>query len=252
MHEFLSAWRDFQTKRGPFLLLGDEIPSKCRHNYDVGWDAFIKSPEFGVPHDSRLHLNLLPTPFMGHLKSASVFLLMLNPGFGPHDCYGEYEVPVYRAALVDNLRQTDSNKFLFLNPRFSWHGGYAYWHAKLQSVIRSFARSADKTYREAREHIQSRIAAIQLVPYHSESFALRDRTLNELRSAQLSRAFVRDVLLPQARRGESLLIVTRAVKHWELPKQVKNVIVYSPAQARSAHLGENSEGGRAILDFLKS
>jgi len=105
MHALLSAWQEFELDRPPYVLPGDEtILSKtdvfCRF---AGWDGLIADPEFGTPGNSRLHVDLLPIPFVGDLRSASVFLLMLNPGFGPHDYFGEYRIPEYAHVSSSNL-----------------------------------------------------------------------------------------------------------------------------------------------------
>jgi hypothetical protein len=251
MHALLSAWKQFQPDRAPYLLPGDEGVLHERHLYcrHAGWDGFVTDPEFGAPGKSQLHLDLLPIPFVGRLETASVFLLMLNPGFGPHDYFGEYTVPEYRAALLDNLRQDRSTSFLFLEPRFSWHGGYGYWHAKLWNVIAAFAKRADISYGDARHFFQSHIAALELAPYHSVNFSLPGRVLNSLRSVQLARAFVHEELVPRAKAGECLVVVTRAVKNWQLPRH-RNVVAYTASEARGAHLSAKSRGGAAILEFL--
>lgn len=251
MHTLISAWNRFNPEQLPYVLPGDEaildqVDLYCRH---TGWDNFIAEPNFGMPGHSQLHLDLLPMPFVGNLKTASIFVLMLNPGFGPHDYFGEYMIPDYRTALLDNLRQTRSNSFLFLDPRFSWHGEYDYWHTKLRDVIVTFARNVGISYGQARRFFQSNIAALELVPYHSVSFAVPHRVLTSLRSVQLVRAFVSEELLPRARAGECLLVVTRAVKGWKLPTH-KNVIAYTASESRSAHLSPQSRGGTSILNFL--
>jgi len=251
MHPLISVWEKFQPEKPPYVLPGDEIVLDkahlcCRHG---GWDGFIADPEFGAPGNSQLHLDLLPIPFVGNLNTASVFLLMLNPGFGPHDYFGEYTVPEYRTALLDNLRQTWSNTFLFLDPRFSWHGGYDYWHTKLRNVIITFAKSVGISYGHARQFFQAHIAVLELAPYHSVNFAVPGRVLNSLRSVQLARAFVHEELVPRAKSADCLVVVTRAVKNWQLPAH-RNIVAYTATEARSAHLSAKSSGGSAILKFL--
>ena len=189
MHPIISAWKKFCPEQPPYILPGDDIVLhqaglSCRYG---GWDGFIADPDFGAPGNSQLHLDLLPMPFVGNLKTASVFLLMLNPGFGPHDYFGEYGVADYRVALLDNLRQTNRNSFLFLDPRFSWHGGYGYWHNKLQNVITSFAKKVGISYGRARRFFQLQVAAIELAPYHSVNCKIPDRVFNSLQSVKLAR-----------------------------------------------------------------
>jgi len=251
MHALLSAWKDFRPTQAPYLLTGDEgllAETHLYYRFD-GWDGFIADREFGAPGNTGLHLDLLPVPFVGNLKTASVFLLMLNPGFSPRDYFAEYTVPKFRSSLLDNLRQVRGCSFMYLDPQFSWHGGYDYWHTKLRQIIVAFAQTSGISYGRARRVFQSRIAALELVPYHSVNFAIPSRIFKSLHSVQLARSFVREELLRRARSGDCLVIVTRSVKHWQLPKH-RNVVAYTTGEARSAHLSPDSRGGSAILKFL--
>lgn len=255
MHKFISSWKKFRPDRAPYIFPGDEclLDEEGLYCRSQDWHAFVKDPEFGDPgkDSSLLHFDLLPVPFVGNLETASVFLLMLNPGFGPHDYFGEYEVPGFREALLNNLHQVRRNRFLFLEPQFSWHGGYAYWHTKLKGVIKALADRKSIRYGHARQFCQSKIAALELVPYHSENFGVPDRIIRDLASAQLAQAFVHEELVPRARKGDCLLVATRKVKNWGLSKE-KNIVVYTASEARGAHLSPSSSGGQAILKFLSA
>jgi len=102
------------------------------------WQEAFRAPDFCAPGDNKLHLSLLPQPFIGDVKNASIYILELNPGLGPSDYYGESEVPEYHDALLANLQQDFSKSdlpFLFLDPKFAWHGGFDWWHGKLAKVI---------------------------------------------------------------------------------------------------------------------
>lgn len=92
---------------------------------------------------------------------------------------------------------------------------------------------------------------IELSPYHSKRFKLSTKILNSLRSSRLAKAFVHEVVGPKVKIEESLLIVTRAAKKWELP-QDKNIIIYSSSEARSAHLILHGRGGEALVQFMQS
>jgi hypothetical protein len=56
-------------------------------------------------------------------------------------------------------------------------------------------------------------------------------------------------LLPKARDGKVIIVVTRSVKNWQLP-QHKNIISYEGGETRSAHLTLKSRGGKAIANHL--
>jgi hypothetical protein len=252
MHQLLAVWRAYDPK-APFVLQGDEylleapkLTTRC-----AGWNAYAFDPDFGQPSGSSLHLDLLPMPFAGNLEKAKVYLLMLNPGLAPTDYYGEYNVPAYRAELLRNLKQVEQSSFIFLDPAYSWHGGYLYWHAKLAKLISSVAREFGVRYGEARRLIQENIAVIELLPYHSATFAVPNRALQKLQSVELARNFVHEVLVPNARSGECLIVATRAKSQWKLPENERNIICYSGSEARAAHLSANSRGGKAIASFIR-
>lgn len=213
-----------------------------------GWEAFAQCPSFGSP-DSRVHLGLLPTPFAGALDAASVVVLMLNPGLNPVDYFAEYRVPAFREAVLSNLRQPQnhaSHPNLFLNPEFSWHSGFAYWHGKFRELIAKHAAAHSCSLAESLRVFSQSVAFLELYPYHSESFRLPHSVTSQLRSAKLAHSYAHEVLLPRARRGEVLLLVTRQARAWGLIAD-PNVIVYSRGEARGAHLTPRSRGGEAIL-----
>ncbi len=199
-----------------------------------------------------MHLGLIPVPFVGDVRRASVYILMLNPGFGPSDYFGEFEVPAYREALLANLKQQQTEgtvPFFCLDPQFAWSGGFRYWNGKLQGVIGELAGRWDCSYARAREKLGSRLAAIELFPYHSSTFKDGDRWLKRLPSVQMAREFVDEVVMPRVRSGEAIVIVTRKVELWGIGEE-PGVGLYSAVQARSAYLTPGSPGGRAILDHL--
>jgi len=139
---------------------------------------------------------------------------------------------------------------LFLEPVHSWHGGSRYWTRKLGDLIRADAERRGEPYLRALARFASAVATIELVPYHSPKFELPGRVVRNLRSAELARGYVRNVLLPRAKAGDCLVVVTRQAKAWGLVPG-RNVVVYGPSEARAAHLSTRSPGGRAILAFLR-
>lgn len=230
----------------------------CSHD---SWASFKSEYDFGKT-DGRLHLGLLPIPFMGNLDKASIFLMMLNPGVGPDDYYAEYNVPEFRDALLRNLRQEENNTFVCLDPRFSWHGGFYYWHNKLKGLITKYAckehaydtcepEERALAYNKALQDFQTKIAVLQLMPYHSSNFELSEETFESMKSPCFAQSYVKEVLLPRAKRGECLIIATRRIQDWGLEDcESECVINYAGAETRGAHLGPNTRGGKRILEFL--
>ena len=218
----------------------------------TSWSEAHAAEDFGAPNDKRLHLGLLPQPFCGDLRTASVYVLLLNPGLGPSDYYGEYEVVEYRRGLLATLKQRfpeDSIPFLFLDPQFSWHGGFGWWHGKLAGVIGNLAAMWSVSFAEARARLSRELASIELFPYHSGAFRDAGGWIRHLHSVALARAFVRDVVIPRVEQGEAIAIVTRQAKVWDLPEH-RRIVRYGPTEARAAHLSPGSRGGQAILSHL--
>lgn len=213
----------------------------------TSWEKYLQD---GLPNgqDFALHLGLIPLPWLGDLERASVFILLLNPGLDPSDYFGEYKVPGLREALVENLRSSPDRQYplLWLDPKHSWHSGARYFRGKLNWLVEEFVQQGAKSYLEALQFVASQVCCLQLVPYHSVSFGLTDNVVSRLKSSALARRFVREHL---AARPGILTIVTRRSKDWGL-EDGGRVVVYTGAEARSAHLGRNSRGGKAILDHF--
>ena len=233
------------------MLPGDEILRERTRSWCCvdTWEGYTNSAEFASPADTRFHLGLIPVPFIGNLARASVFVLLLNPGFGPHDYYADLKVRAFRTARIANLRQRSRVPFVEFDPEFSWHGGFRYWHSKLSNVISHFSKNVGISFGEARKFVQSQLAAIQLVPYHSATFALSAGVMTEMASVNLAKRYVHEVLLPKAKLRECLIIVARSGRLWDL-RDSPTVIVYNGAEARSAHLSIGSRGGTAMSKFL--
>jgi hypothetical protein len=171
----LTAWHDWKFGSPPFFLAGDEVlgfqPNNCSVLHAT-WESLTGTPDFGAPDEKRFHLSLVPVPFIGDVEHSKIVILLQNPGLDPADYFGEFKVPGFRARLIDNLRQDFSRTeypFVCLDPDFSWHSGYRYWHEKLQGIIAVLAEKWHLDYADARLHMAKIIACIELVSYHSVS-----------------------------------------------------------------------------------
>lgn len=263
--DLLSEWRKWNSKSFPHVLKADakvlnrlskEHVAKHRKERVAehrSWDEAMQDRDFCEPNDQRLHLGLLPIPFMGDMLNASIYVLMLNPGLSPCDYYGKYQVPTFRQALLANLRQERREgvmPFVSLDPRFAWHSGFDYWHGKLRGVVQKLAKARKTTFAEARSELGAKLAVVQLVPYHSASFTDSGGLLDRLPSVQLAREFVQETVAKRVKDKKAIAIVARQVKRWNLPEE-QGVIKYEkPAEARAASLSPTSPGGRAILRHL--
>src|SRR6185295_11273508 len=88
--------------------------------------------------------------------------------------------------------------FLWLDPEFCWHGGFVWWEKKLREVITLIAAERFKgRYLDALRNLSTRLAHIELVPYHSPSFR-GHALINDLPSVNAARRFVQDALVSAA------------------------------------------------------
>jgi hypothetical protein len=252
-HLLASFWSRFRLGKAPFVHPEDEgAVLTYPHDNFTAVEQLINSDRFGY-EGSRLQLGLVPAPYAGDLARADIFILMLNPGLSTVDLYGEGGVPGYRDAMLRTLHQELSNEefpFIHLNPRYCWSGAYRWWERKLRDL--ALALIADQgSYYSALQKLSRRIAAIELIPYHS--LVCPSGILSILPSVRIAKQYVHDVLVPRARRREITLIVTRQVKAWGLGdlESAPDIVTYNGGQARGASLSTHSPGGTAMLRRLQ-
>jgi hypothetical protein len=221
----LDAWRDaaaeFARQPGPYVLredrpLIDALPDS-KKILAASWDELIADPRFNAPDDCRLALTLLPQPFVGDLRSARVIVLQLNPGLAPIDFHAEFVHPEFRQAVLRNLCSdfaNDAYPFYFLNPRWSWTGGYVWWHKRLRGVIELVQVRLDVSRREAEQFVAQHVAALELLPYHS---ARRPPAmLLDPRKHLASRQLALDCIAELAADRSRVIVVVRQERAWGL------------------------------------
>ncbi|MGH6824790.1 hypothetical protein [Methyloceanibacter sp.] len=187
---------------------------------------------------------------MGDLERAEIYVLMLNPGFKPLDYKAESDNR-FRQALVATLRQElEAQEFPFvcLDPQFAWTGGFSYWFGKLGDVVREIAkRRFNNKPRCALRFLATKLAVMQAFPYRSESFGAGG-VVQKLPSFLKAKNFVHSSLATA--NGGKIFILLRGAELWSVSSRFPPAIVYDPAQARSASLSLESQGGEAIIDHL--
>ena len=263
LEEWGRAAGNWDTGSAPFMLPADE--GRLRY-FDKAplwsWEEARQAPDFYVPDkdtDRRFHLGLLPVPFMGDLRNASIYVLMTNPGVKPDD-YRESEEDAFRDALLSNLKQEwldGSLPFPHLDPRFDWHDGFVYWDKErgLRRTIVELARVRGISEPEARALLCDKLVVIQLVPYHSGAGPTDSDRPQDWPSARLAGEFVRDAVVPRVRSREAVLLVMRRLRSWGqyLPSDLSGEHgLFRPVRGteRSAPMGPTSRAGRAILRHL--
>lgn len=247
----LNAWKSLDNSKPPYILPGDEVIREYTHKYK-NYKTFISDKYYGDIESTKFHTGLLPVPYSGNILKAKIFILALNPGFSIRDYYEESHCKKIISKRKQRLKNINSEKdfpWLSLNPEFAWTGGYDYWTKKLNPIIKKIMVESKISYVEVLQLLSKNIAVLELVPYHSKSFGLPESKMDKLESVRLMRSFVKQDLFERASKNETIIIVTRKAKYWELPKH-RNVIVYNNKQARSSSFGLNSDGGKAILNLL--
>jgi hypothetical protein len=251
-NELVDGWCKCNLESPPYLFPDDKpkIVNGIASTY-LNFDDYIMSSAFCASSDRNLHVGLLPLPYIGNLAQSSIFVLMLNPGLSPGDYFAEQHGREFREAHIRNLRQenaSDDYPFFCLDPRFAWHPGFGYWQKKFHTIIEALSKRSGTTYQQATSQLARSLACLELLPYHSKSFGAGS-LLHSLPSTQAMLAFVREILVPKAKDGMAIIIATRSVKNWQLPKH-KNIIVYEASETRSAYLTLTSRGGKAIASHL--
>ncbi|HEY3295665.1 MAG TPA: hypothetical protein VGL38_09505 [bacterium] len=137
VHQLVYAWRQCPLTSAPFLLPQDSVLLDLQYDRCVttctSFDEYIRSDAFGQESDHTAHLGLIPTPYMGDLSRADIFVLMMNPGLSAADYYAEEHDAALQSALECNLRQQRLDRaypFIWLNPAFAFHGGFRFWEGK--------------------------------------------------------------------------------------------------------------------------
>lgn len=262
-HALIRTWRKLPLETAPYLLPDDEsllrewttADPKGDYCTITSWNDVVADLAEHREPDHRLHTGLLPQPYIGNLATARAVILLLNPGHDPSDYHAELRCPEVRDRFERTLRQQfegEEYPFQFLDPSLAWHGGFRWWHRKLRALIEALSGKWGCDYARARKHVSSRIAALQLVPYHSRDFGLAEKRVLELQSSRLALDYVSSELVPRAQRGEVAVVAMRKARLWfdEVTATSTHLVKYDATAARGAHLSEGSSGWNAIFPML--
>ena len=228
----VAYWRDLDLSAPPFVHPADQ-------------SALLSFPEFDQ--------NAIPYPYVGDIREADVWVLMLNSNIAATDKEHEAQ-PYLRARLQANLRQELSqyeHPLLCLDPALKHTGTYEYYNRRngLAKVIAAYAKQTNIGEAAARSEVSRRLAILQLFPYRSSVGVAAKLLGDALLSVQYARAAVKESL------GERLIIVPRSSRHWGFEygsHEPGRLLTYKADQARTASLipGGAGGGGDEILTRL--
>lgn len=100
--DIVEFWNRLPLRTPPFIHLDDrQILEGKREDLSakLDFDTFVKSQRFGAFEDHRFHFSLVPVPYVGNLKKADIFILLLNPGFDFTDYFGEWRMMEFKSSL---------------------------------------------------------------------------------------------------------------------------------------------------------
>lgn len=267
LEDFINFWRKFDTTNGSNIHPSDleqltigNVSLQSSSGHVDEFEDYVRGKRFGDKYDTFVDYSLLPSPFVGDLSKAKVWLLMLNPGLHYVDVYAEHRHPEraeLKRAMIANLHQWNLDidfPFMYLNPAFCWHPGFLYWEGKLSQICRALMKPMDCNYRHALSHVSKQIACLELFPYHSKKFEkLTD--YENLSSVQMAKNLAQSL---QAMTSVKLIVVMRKAKTWGLAHG-DQVHVFKAGAAQGAHLTvidsytgleENKPAGSRILDVM--
>ena len=225
----IEYWDEAKLEASPFIHPrdSDELSTKIRHTPVYNMEEYKQAFCDGTLENNKLHLTLLPQPYVGDLLNAKVVLLMANPGLDAFSFYIEDNYPDYQKAVIETIRQ-ERKSHIHLDPQWCWTSGFKWWEQKLRIVAKELmTRQSGVSYGEALGLLACQVACIEYVPYPSTSFAGPENLPSSLMAKRAA--------IEISQNSERLVVVTRKVKTWGIPS-ADNVINYTAGQARAASL----------------
>lgn len=181
----------------------------------------------------KLHINLVPLPFIGNIRSSYVYILYGNPGVATSDYNDDLQNSAHRAACERNLRGSGQGFFPLRTPSDNT-GVSDYWWPRMRKMAVRLSESLGISKSEAEDIVIKRVSVIEAVAYHSRSSP--GQWADSLPSSAAARHFVQHVLIPKARNQEIAILVWRRVDFWGIPANTNNVLTRNSSNARNSHL----------------
>lgn len=240
---FTAFWHQMPPQRRPYV-----------HPADMG---FIKA---GRPGAGQLHLDVVPIPVNGCLRTADVILLEANPNFDAAEesrWAGTDPEAARRLEEVRrrNLRQQHAKgdcPFYDLDPRLASSPGAAYWRSgkKFRDAATLLQHTWGVPLDNAFRELSWRIAVLQMFPYRSKKFH-HEKQAEACPSGHEARLLAKAL----SRDPSKLVVCQRRVRQWgfTFPSHQPSLITYDPQrEAYGASLSLNSRGGPTIIEKLAS
>lgn len=180
-----NPWMNLRSEP-PYVL---EIDEREIRNYDSKQRS-----------DARLALDSVPEPYIGNPETATLVLLLLNPGHDEKDTEA-HSNEQFKKTLFRNLRSEPQDyPFYPLNPAFKDTPSAKWWVPRLRDLTQGTGLTSAE--------LSKRLLVIEWFPYHSRSSGLPTKRVCE--SQKYTFELARRMLADQHR----LIIRMRSVNHW--------------------------------------
>ena len=202
------------------LVREDQLPASIQMNKCLAypecmtnpWSELRSEPPYVLEMDAReirdydsrqknnakLALDSVPEPFIGNPETATVVLLLLNPGHSPRDTEAHSDAP-FKEALFRNLRgESQHYPFYPLNPAFASTPSAKWWIPRLRE-LKQEAGLTDAA-------LSNKLLAIEWFPYHSRISGLPTKRVCESQDYTFR--------LAKKMFADRLVLRMRSVNHW--------------------------------------
>jgi hypothetical protein len=214
--------------RGVFMIDIFEFWSRIKRGEQIHPDDKIVFDRMS-PERHGFKLDCLPGCFGGPLKTASVVLLYLSPGYSPAD--------------ADDAKSEESKDYYFQRYR-----GDKPFRDAGPGV--SWIKSRTKIFTNDYETVRNKFAVLNIGAYHSKN--LKDYgSLLALPSSRVSLAWAQETLFPEAEAGNRIVICLRSAAYWGLDvgREYKGTL-FAPPVNRGGYL-LNSAQREKIIELVK-
>ena len=149
----------------------------------------------GTKFELRVEKGMLPEPYQGHIDSAKVIFLMLNPCFDETDklFYANEE---YYNDVIDTINQ-DLNKeyqFSILHPKWSNSPASRYWRRQMGKYAEAISSIKGISFEAGMKVVANNIATVELFPYHSKNWT-STKSLMQIQSVRYSRYLAKKAII---------------------------------------------------------
>lgn len=275
INDYVGYWKSMPIatdSAGPYIHPCDEkdlngtkascFRARDKHEYDK------------VTCSEMVHVDLLPSPYMGDIENAKVLIFMNNPGIGKQERfdkhhkenqnflgeYNDFERSDLREALIDTLHQQFSNpehsdyRFAFLNPKFKDTEGGRYIFSKLAKCIEKFNCSPEAKLRDGLKVFANSICFFQMYPYHTGNKPSKYQSM--LNSHKRALDFYQTILPKIYDNEDILILVVRGHKHVInfLPESKAGYyfnIKGAPNRARFSFTSDGCFGDKLVQHLIK-